>query len=59
MSYTSSECSCDWCNGEISQKRNDNLACSDCYETIESENADLKKEIGELEERIRELEMNL
>jgi hypothetical protein len=54
MAYTKSECTCDYCNKDIGVARYDNgdIACKDCYETIESENATLKARIAELEAQI-------
>jgi hypothetical protein len=52
MSYNPGDCTCNWCGCNVSKQRSDSIACNDCYETLESENATLKARIAELEAQI-------
>jgi len=46
MSYRESEIKCDWCSKFLDS--GEDIACRECYEALESENYDLKKEIEDL-----------
>ena len=55
--YKESECSCNWCATQI--QTDEDVACKACYETNESELAEVKKELEEAKEKIKELEQDL
>ena len=55
--YRESECTCSWCGTEIDDGAD--IACKECYETNESELAEVKKELEEAKEEIETLKHNL